>query len=66
MKVLYYACVRMWRVILGRWFVWRDAPTDVVRAVAATWRWVRNHDQSATKELVRQARDEAKLRGRRK
>jgi hypothetical protein len=53
-----------WRLLNGRWFVWRDAPTRVVRQAAALWRWARHDKDDAQKELIWQARQEYEMRKR--
>ena len=64
MRFWLYTVRAMWRVITGRWFVWRDAPTDVVRKAASLWFSMRKDTKQdvGVTDLVTQARAEAKLR----
>lgn len=59
-----YIIRALWRVIHGRWYVWRDAPTDVVRKVAALSFTIRRKSDvpTYTRELIDQARVEARYR----
>ena len=58
-----YTLRAMWRLSAGRWYVWRDAPTSVVREVACLWREVRhNQDDDDLRDLVLEARQEYKRR----
>lgn len=64
MRFWAYMIKAMWRTTRGRWYIWRDTPTDVVRKAAALWFVVRR-DKEADEALVStisQARSEAKLR----
>jgi hypothetical protein len=66
MTYWFYMIRSIWRVLHGRWYVWRDVPTDVVRKAGALWLIVRN-DKSADDNLrlvILQARNEYKLRKR--
>lgn len=46
---------------MGRWYVWRDAPTDVVRQVAVLWYLNRKQGEDRS-ELIHEAYKEYKLR----
>jgi hypothetical protein len=59
-----YSIRATWRLLNGRWFVWRDAPTRVVRQAAALWRWARHHKDDTHKELIWQAKQEYEMRKR--
>ena len=64
MRFWLYTIRAIWRVCTGRWFVWRDAPTDVVRKAAAI-RFLMHKDNEQDEQvidLVAQARAEVKLR----
>lgn len=63
----FYSVRAIWRTLHGRWYVWRDAPTSVVREAAILWREVRN-DKNAeddVKAIILSARNEYLLRKRR-
>ena len=60
----YYAIKASWRVGMGRWYVWRDAPTDVVRQMAVLWYHARHSEDKDSAEVIRQAHAEYKLRKR--
>lgn len=64
MTYWFYAARATWRMLNGRWFVWRDAPTHVVRQAAALWRFARYDTDEDHKALIWQARQEYKLRKR--
>jgi hypothetical protein len=64
LRFWFYTLRAIWRIERGRWYVWRDAPTDVVRLVAATYRIAKNDDDLKVFELTYQAREEYKLRKR--
>jgi len=64
MRYWFYAIRATWRLLNGRWFVWRDAPTQVVREAASLWRWARYDTDEDHKALIWQARQEYKLRKR--
>jgi hypothetical protein len=64
MRFWFYMIRSQWRVIRGRWYVWRDVPTVVVRQAAALW-FVTRQDKDAgpeVKSVISQARNEYKLR----
>lgn len=67
MRFWLYITQALWRVHRGRWYVWRDVPTDIVRKAAALWFVARNDKEPSPEivSLVHQARSEAKLRARR-
>lgn len=65
MRFWFYTVRAIWRGVNGRWFVWRDAPTDVVRKAAALWYTGRNDSDPDHVNVLRQAREEYKLRKRR-
>lgn len=52
----------LWAVCRGRWFVWRDASQDAVELVAEIE--YEPNDPAEAHEMVRQAREELKLRAR--
>lgn len=54
-----------WRVAFGRWYVWRDAPTNIVRRIAVLWYFQRKQPEEEGSELIRQAYEEYQLRKRR-
>lgn len=58
----FYCFKASWRVAMGRWYVWRDAPTDIVRQVAVLWYHNRRDDRDESSEVIRQAYQEYKLR----
>ena len=61
----FYAIRAMWRVAMGRWYVWRDAPTDVVREMAVLWYHARHRsDIDESGQVIKQAYDEYRLRKR--
>jgi hypothetical protein len=62
MKYWFYTILATWRLLTGRWFVWRDAPTPVVRRAAVLWRWARHEEDDHHKTLIWQAHQEYKLR----
>lgn len=57
-----HAIQAMWRVTRGRWFVWRDAPDDVVQEAAALAAALGVDDDAETHELLSQAVIEQRLR----
>lgn len=67
MKFWLYTVRALWRIHRGRWYVWRDAPTDVVRKVAALYFAMRKDKEPSCelKALIIDARNETKLRKRR-
>ena len=60
----YYVGRASWRVGMGRWYVWRDAPTDVGREIAVLWYHARRRKNDDDVEVIRQAHAEYKLRKR--
>lgn len=62
MRFWFYTIRAMWRICSGRWYVWRDAPDDVVRFHAVMRRYA---DDTETIEMARQATLEHNLRRRR-
>ena len=61
MRFWLYAIRAAWRVANGRWYVWRDAPTDVVRQMAALWYMARKNPEEGS-EVIHQAYQEYQLR----
>ena len=64
MRFWFYMARSQWRVIRGRWYVWRDVPTDIVRRAAALW-FLARKDKDAEPEVesvILQARNEYRLR----
>jgi len=59
MKFWLYVIKASWIFARGRWYVWRDVPTDVVRRVAALWYLERKEEKN---ELVYEAYKEYQLR----
>jgi len=59
MKFWLYVIKAVWRFQMGRWYVWRDVPTDVVRKVAVLWYLERKEEKN---ELVYEAYKEYQLR----
>lgn len=47
---------------MGRWYVWRDVPTDVVRQVAVLWYLERKSPRDERSDLIEEAYNEYKLR----
>ena len=66
MRFWFYMTRALWRVIRGRWYVWRDVPTDVVRMAGGLWLVTRNGKDvpDNVQSAVLQARTEYKLRKR--
>lgn len=62
MRVLFYVARSFWLYQIGRWYVWRNVPTDVVRLVATTWYFVKKEPSSDYKNIIYEARKEYKLR----
>lgn len=61
----FYTIRASWRVAMGRWYVWRDAPTDVVREMAVLWYHARRRsDIDESSQVIKQAYDEYQLRKR--
>jgi hypothetical protein len=65
MRFWWYVTKASWRLGRGRWYVWRDTPTDIVRRVAVLWYHARR-EQYEDVELIRQAHQEYELRKRKK
>lgn len=65
-KFWFYIARAMWRVSLGKWFVLRDAPTDVVEQIAALIHHIDSKDSNEVRVLVAQAQEELSLRNRRR
>lgn len=61
MRFWVYVLKASWRIAAGRLYVWRDAPTDIVRQVAALWYLNRKHGEEYS-EVIREAYKEHKLR----
>jgi len=59
MKFWLYVIKASWIFARGRWYVWRDVPTDVVRRIAALWYFDRKEEKS---ELIHEAYREYQLR----
>jgi len=59
MKFWLYVIKASWIFARGRWYVWRDVPTDVVRKVASLWYFERKNEKN---ELVYEAYKEYQLR----
>ena len=59
MKFWLYVIKAVWRSVRGRWYVWRDVPTDVVRRVASLWYLERKEEKN---KLVYEAYKEYQLR----
>ena len=67
MKFWYHFLKSIWRVLNGRWYVWRDVPTDIVRQAAALKFEAAEHkDSNPILASVMQADAEVKLRKLRK
>lgn len=64
MRYWFWMTIAIWRALCGRWHVWRDDPTDVVRTAASLWRAVRDDTDDDARNVIAQARAEAKLRAR--
>jgi hypothetical protein len=62
-KFWLYTIRATWRVSRGRWFIWRDAPLQVVEEVAELRAHLHETDDPNMKNLVWQACDELALRG---
>ena len=57
-----YVIRASWHSAMGRWYVWRDAPTDVVRQVAVLWYLERKSPRDESSALIEEAYNEYKLR----
>jgi hypothetical protein len=64
MKFWYWAIRAIWGALRGRWYVWRDAPDDVVRQAALLWRSVRHDNDEDLRSVIAQAHAEYRLRAR--
>ena len=62
MRYWFYVIRACWRAGMGRWYVWRDAPTDIVRQVAVLWYHQRRNPGEEGSEAIRQAYQEYRLR----
>lgn len=62
MRVLFYVARSFWLYQIGRWYVWRDVPIDIVRLVSSMWYYVRKEPSSKYKSVIYEARKEYKLR----
>lgn len=61
-KFWLYTIRAMWRVGRGRWYVWRDAPLQVVEEAAELRLHLQETDDANMKNLILQACDELALR----
>lgn len=52
----------MWRHVRGRWYVWRDAPTEVVRVAALLWFYARKKPATKGVTLIHEAYKEYRMR----
>ena len=59
MRFWLYVIRASWIFARGRWYVWRDVPTDVVRKVASLWYLERKEEKN---KLVYEAYKEYQLR----
>lgn len=64
MRYWFYIIRACWRSARGRWYVWRDAPTDIVRRVAVLWYHNRRKGEEHS-EVIESAYNEHKLRKKR-
>ena len=63
MRFWYYVMRASWRHAFGRWYVWRDVPTDIVRQVAVLWFFARRKDYADDeRSLIHEAHREYALR----
>lgn len=65
MRFWFYLLRAAWRVTNGRWYVWRDAPYDIVRQVATLWFHARHEQGDVAREVIQQAYSEHLARKRR-
>jgi len=56
-----YVIKAVWRSVRGRWYVWRDVPTNVVRRVAVLW-YLERKIKEKESALVYEAYKEYQLR----
>lgn len=61
MRFCFYIIRASWRIGRGRWYVWRDTPTDIVRQVAVLWYLNRKRGEEKS-ELIYEAYKEYKMR----
>lgn len=64
MKFWFYSIRAMYRVLRGRWYVWRDAPIEVVEQIAEMKPHLKSTDEVGLVNLIVQAEKELELRGR--
>ena len=64
MRFWFYVMRAAWRNGFGRWYVWRDAPTDIVRQVAVLWYHARKRPSDDDTSLIYEAHKEYQLRKR--
>ena len=62
MRILFYILRPIWMFNNGRWYIWRDVPLDVVRAIAAMRYFVRKEPPNDGKNFFYEAHEEYKLR----
>ena len=63
MMFWFYVIKASWRLSIGRWYVWRDVPTDIVRQVAALW-FLNRKSKEEKSDLIYEAYKEYQLRKR--
>jgi hypothetical protein len=63
MKFWFYVIKVSWRISMGRWYVWRDVPTDIVRQVAVLW-FLNRKSKEEKSDLIYEAHKEYQLRKR--
>ena len=56
-----YVIKAVWRSVRGRWYVWRDVPTNVVRRVSVLW-YLERKIKEKESALVYEAYKEYQLR----
>ena len=61
MKFWFYVIKVSWRLSMGRWYVWRDVPTDIVRQVAVLW-FLNRKSKEEKSDLIYEAHKEYQLR----
>ena len=61
MRYWFYVFKAAWRNASGRWYVWRDVPTDIVRQVAVLWYLNRKRGEEKS-DLIYEAYKEYKMR----
>ena len=62
MKELIEVLQGVWSVLNGRWFIWRNASIETVEGIAELE--FDESDAAELHEMVRQAKEELRLRGR--